>query len=375
MAFIHVLFLGLMTQAQQYNPGIKQKLDEISRSVELVRSFQDLGIKTAGSEASRNTVNWLVNEYKSYGYDSMRVDSFQRGGRWYKNVVVIKPGISKQVVLVCGHFDTRNGPGANDNGSGVAAILETARIMQDLNTTRTVMFVNFDGEEEGFIGSQHFVDNQMVAIQNDLYLVFNIDQIGGTYGVTGNDKIFCERDENTSPFSNNALSERITDSIANLARLYTSLTPVISKAFSSDYIPFEEKGIVISGLYQHANDKYSHRPTDTLGNMDTVSLKQAVRLTAAATIHFAQSLKYVNLKEVNSGVLRVYPNPTSDYLNVDLPNGNLLNVKVYNLLGEVMFSAKSSSSIAVTEWSNGMYIVELNLGNQGVYRQKILVQH
>jgi aminopeptidase YwaD len=290
-------------------------------------------------------------------------------------VVTTKLGSSKEVLLVCGHFDTRNGPGANDNGSGVAAILETARILKDLNTTRTVLFVHFDGEEEGYIGSSHYVDYQLLAIQDNLYLVFNIDQIGGTYGVTGNDKIVCERDEIMSPSSNNAASARITDSIAQLARLYTSLTPVISNAFLSDYIPFEEKGEVITGLYQNASDKFSHRPSDTLGNMDTTSFKQAVRLAAAGTIYFAQAEKYLSLDEIGQHPVALYPNPVSDYLYIENNDAKSLNVKVYNLLGEVVLTLENPNKVPVLSLDNGLYVVELDLGKSEVYRQKVLVQH
>ena len=72
------------------------------------------------------------------------------------NVVGIKQGGDENVIL-CAHYDSVYTEGAIDNGSGVAALLETARILSGKRTDKTVYFVFFDAEEIGLLGSEAFV--------------------------------------------------------------------------------------------------------------------------------------------------------------------------------------------------------------------------
>jgi len=78
-----------------------------------------------------------------------------------RNVVAEIPGTGNDVVVVGAHFDSWDwAQGANDNGSGVAAVLEAARILQSMNINprATIRFVFFSGEEQGCLGSRAYVD-------------------------------------------------------------------------------------------------------------------------------------------------------------------------------------------------------------------------
>lgn len=78
-----------------------------------------------------------------------------------RNVIAEIPGTGKDIVVVGAHFDSWDwGQGANDNGSGVAAILEAARILRsiDVKPRATIRFVFFSGEEEGCLGSRAYLE-------------------------------------------------------------------------------------------------------------------------------------------------------------------------------------------------------------------------
>src|SRR5256712_1156451 len=93
------------------------------------------------------------------------------------NVIAFKPGtISPQEVLVVGaHLDTvPPSPGANDNASGVAAVLEVARLLAEVPTARTVHFVAFGAEELGLVGSSYYVANRTLAVTG----MVNLDMVG-----------------------------------------------------------------------------------------------------------------------------------------------------------------------------------------------------
>jgi hypothetical protein len=104
-------------------------------------------------------VERLVAELRGLGYDAA-VDTFQspaHGNRELTQFVATKSGtdLKGEVLLVTAHLDAvANCPGADDNASGVAAILEAARVLADLPLRRTVQFVAFNAEEQGLIGSR-----------------------------------------------------------------------------------------------------------------------------------------------------------------------------------------------------------------------------
>jgi len=288
---------GLGAFCQKFNPAIESAINNLNGGVSYIQKFEEIGIKEPGSQQLEDTRNWLVNTYKSFGYDPILIDSFIYGGFNLQNVIVRKQGLSDEFLVVCSHYDTKSGVGANDNGTGVSATLQIAEVLANLTTNRSVVFIHFSAEEPGFIGSYHFVNNILSSIPGDLYAVINLDQIGGTVGEEGNDKIYCERDEITTPSENDALSSRITDTIFNLAKLYTNLTPVVSGVYSSDYIPFQEKGHVITGLYQYSRNPYVHTAADSAYRIDTFSFKEASKLAASGVIHFAQIPQFISVKD------------------------------------------------------------------------------
>jgi Zn-dependent M28 family amino/carboxypeptidase len=100
------------------------------------------------------------------------------------------PANAKRMVLVTGHYDSRNSdvldgkgdaPGANDDGSGAAVSLECARVLSKLKFPATIIFLTVAGEEQGLNGSRHFA--KMAKDEGwDLEGVLNNDIVGGDKG-------------------------------------------------------------------------------------------------------------------------------------------------------------------------------------------------
>jgi hypothetical protein len=100
------------------------------------------------------------------------------------------PEAANHIVLVTGHYDSRNSqndnitddaPGANDDASGTAVSLECARVLSKLKFPGTIIFLTVAGEEQGLYGSKHFA--QMAKQQNwNLEAVLNNDIVGGNKG-------------------------------------------------------------------------------------------------------------------------------------------------------------------------------------------------
>lgn len=184
--------------------------DRIRQNIEKLVSFQNRSTLSAQDEASIKTGHgigaareWIKSEFERYSSDcggclEVKADSFveQPTERIPKptqitNVYAVLKGSdaeqAKRIVLVTGHYDSRNSdnangtdpaPGANDDGSGTAVSLECARVLSKMKFPATIIFLTVAGEEQGLNGSKHFA--QMAKQQGwNIEAVLNNDIVGG----------------------------------------------------------------------------------------------------------------------------------------------------------------------------------------------------
>ncbi len=255
----------------------------------VLHTLESLGLKAPGTDALAATADWIETKYRSLGYTNITRQDVRFRSETLQNVIVTKPGIAfpNRYLLLSGHYDTAAGPGVNDNGSGIAVMLEVARVLSDVETGLSVRFVNFSGEEVGLVGSRAYVDEIVVPEAMDIVLVLNVDEFGGVAGIP-NTVITCERDERP-PVENDAASAASTDTLAALTRGYTSLDTRIAHAWGSDYLPFQSVGYVITGFYETNRSRYPHTPDDLLANIDPEYVGQVARAAVAAALHFARA--------------------------------------------------------------------------------------
>lgn len=100
-----------------------------------------------------------------------------------RNVIATKQGTSNEVIVLGAHYDSVSaGPGANDNASGVAVLLETARVLAPKSLKHTLVFVAFDAEELGLVGSRHYVTSLSDTERQRIVAMINFDMLGGGSG-------------------------------------------------------------------------------------------------------------------------------------------------------------------------------------------------
>jgi Peptidase family M28 len=149
---------------------------------------------------------WIRAEFERYSRDcggclKVKVDSFieppagripepTRISNVYAVLKGTAPSAASRIVLVTGHYDSRNSdglnalkdaPGANDDASGTAVSLECARVLSQMRFPATIIFLTVAGEEQGLFGSAHFA--QMARSQGwNIEAVLNNDIVGGNLG-------------------------------------------------------------------------------------------------------------------------------------------------------------------------------------------------
>jgi Zn-dependent metalloprotease len=276
-------------------PGIQNIVNQIlpENITQTLRRLEAFGQRYVMVSPSPDSLirsrDWIISQFQSYGYTNIAQHQFTYSGRSLQNIIVTKPGLvcPDTSVLLIGHYDSVNGPGVNDNGSGVALILEAARVLFQKSFKYTVQFICFSAEEQGLQGSLAYVQNVVVPQHQNIKLIINMDEIGGI--VTNPTSIVkVEKDIDINPPTNNAASALYTDTLATLTTLYSSLQTTITQAYGSDYMSYEDAGYVITGFYEYNATDYYHTIHDSLVYVDTNYVTQITKSAVAGVAYFAQ---------------------------------------------------------------------------------------
>ena len=203
----------------------------------------------------------------------------------WKNKIVTLPGSGPnkdEIVIISAHLDSRAqndnhtiAPGAEDNGSGVAALMEAARLFKNTKFDRTVKIIFFTGEEQGLYGSKAYVADHPADISKTV-AVFNLDMFG-----YDNDQDMCMELHVGTMAASQVPGKCFTDVNGNY-NLGLKLEYIdFEDMRSSDHDPFWRKGIGAIELLEnfdphsevdicnHREDQNPdyHKPTDTIDKM------------------------------------------------------------------------------------------------------------
>ena len=380
------LSISMLHSAQTFVQAYQDRVNQTTQNNinSYLTEFATFGVKTTGSTNNNNAFNWLKNKYLAFGYTAAQIseNAFTYNGATTKNLILTKTGTKYPniFVIVCGHYDTIAGPGVNDNGSGTSVILEMARILKDVPTEYSIKFINFTGEEQGLRGSQNYV-NTVVNATNpkmNIKVVFNIDQVGGVAGEVNN-TITCERDTNNTPSTNNAASNTVTQELMNCVELYSPLQTNLSYAYGSDYMPFQSNGEVITGFYEFNESTRPHSASDTYANMDPVFVFNVTKAALGAVQHFATA--DITTLSINDcppekmlQSLRIYPNPASDFINIEMLNTNLkdFSFSITDLSGKLLIRCENSKKIDVSKLSKGIYFGTMTVEGQKLTKKIVI---
>jgi hypothetical protein len=147
-----------------------------------IAALMGIGLRVEGTDGERQGAAYIASTLEGYGYqpETLPFTAVDYYGNTVnsQNVVAVKSGRSSREIIVGAHYDsTAGGPGADDNASGVAMMLEMAQLLEGRSTPYTIRFVAFGAEEGGMVGSTAFV-NQMSASERANTVGFvNLDSI------------------------------------------------------------------------------------------------------------------------------------------------------------------------------------------------------
>ena len=230
--------------------------------------------------------DWVARAMGQAGQPVARQGYTLQTGVTRHNIVAGNPLDPRGVVLVGAHFDSiserpgTDAPGANDNASCMAALIEAQRILAPLSFAHEIVFVGFSGEEQGLAGSTACAN---IAAREGwrVAMMLNLDMLARRRD-TPDAPLFIEVDQGNATPANDRAAEAYGALAARLAAEHTSLATAHTDIWDSDYMPFEALGFPCIGFYDGgAEAPEYHSSSDGTDRLDWHRLEQAARLVVA----------------------------------------------------------------------------------------------
>jgi len=350
------------------NETVKRIVNEVSSNDlrYFIQSLQDFKTRYSSTPTCEEAGELIYNYFQNLGLD-VSYQSFTFGPNYTsRNIIGELRGVTypEDVLIVCGHYDSTSyipeilAPGADDNASGTAAVLEAARILVNYPLDFTVRFIAFSAEEWGLYGSRAYASK--VQDENESIVgIINLDMIGYADNMPEELEIIV-----------NPASEWLAEKTIQSSRAYvpTSVRKTVDSSFVySDHASFWEKGYyALCGIEDYPLvNPYYHSPYDTIDTLNFEFCTPSVKVVLAILSELAQPIraghpttpvgltgKYVVYSSLFSQVIDVYltwnHNPDAVGYNVyrtTIPHLNYNKINSSPILGNSFLDRNASSEI------------------------------
>jgi hypothetical protein len=243
------------------------------------------GTRHSTGQGHADAARWCHERFASLGYATTSAPITVGAAGGSVNVIAERAGTGpapRPVVLVTAHLDSVNlaggpaapAPGADDNGSGSAGVLELARVLASRAWPHDLRLILFSGEEQGLYGSRQYVAGLPAPERGRIRAVLNMDMVG-----TRNTAEPAVLLEGAPPF------RQLVDDLATAAATHTTLRVETSLSpFASDHVPFIDAGIPAVLTIEGADSANGniHSDRDTMDHIDPGLAGQILRMNLAA---------------------------------------------------------------------------------------------
>lgn len=250
------------------DPFVQGLLDQVSATniTSSVQHLQNYGTRNAYHAQSVVAQNWIRDQFVNLGLTVELQDFNMPSGSASDNVIATLTGTKypNEYIVVGAHYDSYTGgpvaPGADDNASGTAGVLEIARILASHTFDRSIIFCAFSGEEYGLYGSEAYAE-RAALLGMDIHGYFNLDMIG--YLKPGNTTI-------KSSLIYPAGAQELADFYLEVADTYLpdfEVSPGYLSGGDSDHTSFNNNGFMGIFPFEAVPDysPYIHTTNDIVG--------------------------------------------------------------------------------------------------------------
>lgn len=369
----------------------KVSLDTMRNTVKRLQSFESRHFTAADNK--NNVIPYLVNKLERY-CDTVFLQNVNGGA---PNVIGLRYGKKDSSrtkhCLLGAHLDGVMRPGAkykaagaDDNGSGVAAVIECARVFKDYPFENTIAFTLFNGEEVGLLGSEKMAQDMKRNGHTIIGGAITYDMIGHSTPTTRN-LVQVEGFDNMQ--SNIDFVQKY---MQNIVDTYTKMkTYQYLKGFASDHVSFNKAGYVsvllIEREYEHPA---YHKDFDTLDCPDGFNdMELFVNITKTGTAAIADLAVPMDISDISKDIQEVMNGITitaasRKTIHVQLPR--IINketmIKVFSANGKLVHSVRNPQQVNKTlmvtlpdnqqRFVSGTYFVHVIIDGHTVTEKAVL---
>ena len=319
------------------------------------QSLQDYQTRYSSTDSYDTACDWVQTKFEEYGLTASQ-QTFSMGGYNCQNVIAELPGTVDSTVIwiICGHLDSTSpsqytfAPGADDNASGSAAVVEAARVLSGYDFENTIRFICFGGEEQGLYGSAYYA-SQAAAASENIVGVVNLDMI--FYGPAGYNVLWVPYNSGSAGLA--LALDAISDTYVPALAVDVEYSPSTTY---SDHSSFWNQGYAaVLGIEQEVySNPYYHQTTDILSNYMTYFPfgTNCAKAAIATVAYLAGPVGPTGIGDSHSGItpslltLSISPNPVLGSatltLNRRLATGSV--VRVYDLSGRILESMEAGGN-------------------------------
>ena len=282
-----ILFPSVVFSQKYMDRGYRTIQSADARLFVGILASDSLQGRKAGEAGGHMAATYIVSLLDEWGIEPLSDDGYLQpfavDGCDMNNILAVIPGKRNEYVIVGAHYDhlgigvAVDGDscynGADDNASGVSAVLQIARAVKKTRRTpqRGIIFAFWDGEEKGLLGSRHFVEN--CSFLSDVSAYMNFDMAGR--GPVDNPKHLTYFYTASHPLFSDWLKE---DMEARLFSFIPDYRAWDKPTGGSDNAWFAKNGIPIVWYHTEGHPDY-HRPSDTA---DKIDYEKLIDITRAA---------------------------------------------------------------------------------------------
>ena len=375
LCYIVLLVCCLSAHAQTNTDDLLQKInsDSIRNNVEALEAFPT---RFAFSPFSKDVAFYLKDRMEYYGFETV-IDSFymedyiwgdmeRSENMFLYNVLALKRAYNQNTdtsIFLGAHYDNRStsfsfndsyilAPGADDNASGVACLLEIARVLSEstIENKYNIRIEFYAGEEVNLLGSSHRLQSISYDWTPYPIAMINLDMVGNNLS----DSIQINYYDNCDWLTNIVYNNTVT---------HTNLIPKFTQEFieRSDSWMFFAWGFDAVFLSENDFSPFYHTPQDSSVFLDYDYMSKITNITLAITFDIMnkgrEDVFIENEATDNEDIICYFDNATI-YLP-KLPN-NLRNIVLVNQLGEIVFETnKAEQKINISTLPKGCYILLL----------------
>ncbi len=285
----------------------------ISKIFEYEKVLYDFDSKHISQPGNKQAGKYIYDLFRSFGYEPEYQWFKPSRSRTYNNeetanILAVLPGTEypELFYVLSSHYDSNaRCSGADDNNSGVAVLIEAARVLADNPMPASIVFAAFTGEESGLLGSREYVRQ---AVESGLNLV----------GALNNDMIgWCNNNrlDNTIRYSNAGIRDVQHASAILFSNLITYDAHYYKSTDAHAY--YEAYGDIVGGIgsYPVLGSPFYHQVSDRLENINHNLINETCKTTVASLMLLASSpsrIKGITSREVSRNMIELSWKPARE---------------------------------------------------------------